>query len=468
MIFSNSRHRTILSRFGVLLLLIALAGSSVSVQAQIAVTPQTTRATDPDLARTRPTRFNASFGGGSGLIQTVSPDTLRPGHIAVGASEMNFDRDPGDIDLFEYSFQVAVGLSERTEFFLRIMPWQRANSAHLDPERFPVPPLDLFVDTYPTSAVRSGPYFMFVPSLPYKTYSPSNLTETGAFSQSTGDNVFGLKVNLKSQDRGDGLGLGVRGFIELPTETPRYNVPWPEFRYINGVSGEINYGGDLLLGRTWKKSEFLGNIGFKRTGTPDRGLRIQMVDSSQSAPDKFLVGGPVDVPLNLSNELRLGAGWTVPMFHYYKAYWWFLAEFNHTRYVGSQIPNERLVHPAEVTLGIQSNIPWYKAVSIGAAWQLLLNNGGKGKERTSSLRTPDGRGDINFSEILDNPQLSADVKAFLQSRGATFTEASSKVFSTNNAAFDAWRNVPVSPAIIQSEGHTNILAFITWRIGGRN
>src|SRR5262249_35838131 len=114
---------------------------------------------DPDLARTRPTRFNASFSGGSGLVQAVSPDVLPYGAGVVGASVMNFDRDPGDIDLFQYSFEGAVGLGKRTEAFMRAMPWDRANSAHQEPVRFPIPPLDLFVDTYPTSALRKGPYF---------------------------------------------------------------------------------------------------------------------------------------------------------------------------------------------------------------------------------------------------------------------------------------------------------------------
>jgi hypothetical protein len=443
--------------FPLCLLLAAVWSGSISLAAQ---------SPDPDLARTRPTRFNASFSGGSGLIQTVSPDTLRFGEAVLGISEMNFDRDPGDIDFFEYSFQGAIGFKKRTEIFIRVMPWMRANSAHQEPERFPVPPLDLFVDTYPTPATRSGPVFMFVPNLPYKTYSPTNATETGAFSGSTGDNLFGLKVNLKSEDRGDDFGIGVRGFIEIPTEKPRYNVPYPEFRRVNGVSGEINYGGEILFGRTWKSSELLANIGYKQTGNPERGLRIQRVDSSQTAPDRFLVGDPVNVPLDLSNEIRLSAGWTFPLFHYYKSYWWLVAEFNHTHYVGPHTPLERLVHPVDVAVGIQSNFPWYKAVSVGVTWQMLLNNGGKGKQRTTSLQTPDGRGDINFSELLDNPSLTADVKAFLEARGATFSEASNKVFSTNNPAFDSWRNIPVIPATIQSEGHTNVLAFLTWHIGG--
>lgn len=421
---------------------------------------------DPDLDITRPTRFNASVAGGSGLIQAVSPDTLSHGEFVVGVSVMNHDRDPGDVDIFAYSFQGAVGFGKRGEFFAKIMPWLRANSSNQDPERFPIPPLDLFVDTYPTWALRAQPYFLYVPTLPYKTYNPANLTETGAFSSSTGDNVFGFKFNFRSENRGNPLGMGVRGFIEIPTESPQYNAPYPAFRNVNGVSGEVNFGGDLLLSKKWKATEFLANVGYKHTGNPYRGIRLQAVDSSQNTPEGFLVGEPREVPLELSNEVRLSAGFAAPMFHYYKAYWWFIAEFNHTHYIGSSTPTERLVHPAEVSLGVQSNFPWYKAVSVGAAWQLLLNNAGKGKERTSSLKTPDGRGDINFGELMNTPELTAEVKDYLASRGATFSENSSKVFSTNNPAFDHWRNVPVTPAIIQSQGHTNILAFITWHFGG--
>jgi hypothetical protein len=420
-----------------------------------------------DSTLTRPTRFNITSIGGTGLVQAISPYTLPTGDAAIGPSVMNFDRDPGDIDLFEFGFQGAVGLPKRTEFFVRVLPWLRVNSANLDPLRFPVPPLDLFVDTYPTPADRSGPKFLFVPTVPYKTYNPVNLTETGAFSSSTGDSIFGAKVNLRSEDRGNAIGLGVRGFIEVPTETPLYNVPYPAFRNLAGVSGKVNYGGDLLFARTWRASELVANIGYKQTGNPDRGLRIQMVDSSQTDPGKFLVGDPVNMPLVLSNELRISTGWSVPIFHFYKSYWWLITEFNHTHYVGSHTPTERLVHPAEVSVGIQSNVPWYHAISMGAEWQLLLNDGGKGQYRSTAFQTPDGRGDINFGELMNNPQLTSDVESFLQSRGATFSEASSKVFSTNNPAFDAWRNITVAPGKIQSQGHSNILVFLTWRIGGK-
>jgi hypothetical protein len=192
-----------------------------------------------------------------------------------------------------------------------------------------------------------------------------------------------------------------------------------------------------------------------------------MVDSSQNSPATFLIGDPVDIPLSLSNELRISMGWSVPIFHYYKSYWWLVSEFNHTHYVGSHTPTERLVHPAEVAVGIQSNFPWYRAISLGATWQLLLNDGGKGQNRSTAFQTPDGRGDINFGELMNDPELTTAVETYLQSRGASFSEASSKVFSTNNPAFDAWRNITVAPGKIQSQGHTNILVFLTWRIGGK-
>jgi hypothetical protein len=421
-----------------------------------------------DSTLNRPTRFNITPIGGTGLVLAISPYTLAPGIGAFGASALNYDRDPGDIDLFEFGAQGAVGLSKRTEVFFRVMPWLRANSANLDPLRFPVPPLDLFVDTYPTPADRSGPKFLFVPTLPYKTYNLANLTETGAFSSGHGDSVFGAKINLLSEDRGNAVGLGVRGFIEVPTEKPLYNVPYPAFRNLAGVSGKINYGGDLLFARTWKAGEFVANIGYKQTGNPDRGLRIQMVDSSQTDPSKFLIGDPVNIPLDLSNELRISTGYSVPIFHWYKSYWWLITEFNHTHFVGSHTPTERLVHPSDVSAGIQSNFPWYRNVSVGVMWQLLLNNGGKGQDRSTAFKTADGRGDINFGELMGNPQLTADVESFLQSRGATFSEASSKVFASDNPAFDAWRNITVAPGKIQSQGHTNSLAFITWRIGGKH
>ena len=114
-------------------------------------------------------------------------------------------------------------------------------------------------------------------------------------------------------------------------------------------------------------------------------------------------------------------------------------------------------------LGIQANAPKFPRLSIGVAWQLLLNDGGNGTTRRSHLQSPDGRGDINFTEQVDW-QLAAEVGEAFTSQGVTFRERSSRVFATNNPAFDRWRNVPAGDTPVVAMGGGNILAFITWRI----
>ena len=132
----------------------------------------------------------ASQGGGTGLIQSVTPDTLEPGNFAVGALEMNNDRNPGDIDIMKFGFQFAIGVTRRIEVFVDYVPALRTNAVNLDPLAYPVPPLDLIIDTYPTAANRTEPYFLFAQEVPYKTYDVPTVRvippSWGAFSQASG------------------------------------------------------------------------------------------------------------------------------------------------------------------------------------------------------------------------------------------------------------------------------------------
>jgi hypothetical protein len=432
--------------------------------------PPPTERSQPAPAKSRdprplaPSAFNLSVVGGRGLIRTMSPYTLDPGKVGVSVSAMNFDRNPGDTDFFEYPFSLVLGLPGRMEVFLRASPVLRTNSVGLDPLGFPFPPLDLFVDTYPSPANRVGPMFLFAQEVPFKSYDfPTvviNPPGHGSFSQSSGDIALGGKVNLLSEDRGNRLGLGLRAYVEIPTEKPRYNtIPYHERA---GVSGETDMGLDLLAAKRFAITELLVNVGYQHVGDPDRGIRVQFVDSSR-ADAGFLVGQPQEIKLDLHDRLDLGVGASFPAFAIMQHQVWLLTEFNYTRYIGHGVPVERLVHPAELRLGLQVNFPWYKALALGMGFQLLLNDGGNGELRTTFLRTPEGKGDINFGENVD-PGISADVEAFLASRGATFTPSSSKVFSTNNPDFDTWRNIVTAPQPIISQGGGNILAFITWRI----
>lgn len=400
----------------------------------------------------------------------MSPYTLGSGELAAGAYVMNFDRNPGDVDFFEFMFQVALGLPGRFEAFVRASPTLRTNSVGQDPIGYPVPPLDLFVDTFPSSSERPQPHFLFAQEVPYKTYNVRevriNPPGNGAFSSRSGDMVVGLKRNVASEDLGDGFGLGLRFTIEIPIEKPAYNT-WAsedDWRRYTGVSGEMDYGMDLLFSQRFWKTELIGNMGYKRIGDPDRGVRVQFVDSSQTEPERFLVGDPVEVGLDLHDELDVTMGMAFPGFAVLGEQVWFMGEFSYKRYVGSGTTVERLVHPAEMRLGVQVNFPWYRAVSVGVAFQLLFNDAGNGDPRTSFFLTPDGRGDINFTELVD-PELSDEVQQYMTGRGASFSYNSSKVFATDNPEFDAWRNISAAPKLIVGQGGGNALAYITWRVG---
>jgi hypothetical protein len=88
---------------------------------------------------------------------------------------------------------------------------------------------------------------------------------------------------------------------------------------------------------------------------------------------------------------------------------------------------------------------------------------GNGEFRTSNLRTPDGRGDINFGQFVD-PALNSLVGEYFAQNGATLAANTSKVFATNNPAFDSWRNVPTAPRPVTAMGNNSAVGWITWRI----
>jgi len=264
----------------------------------------------------RPTRFGLSVGGGIGMIRTGSPYTLRKGELATGINVMNFDRYPGDVDVVEGMLQFALGVTDRIELFARVSPTLRTNSVGQDPVNWPIPPLDLFVDTYPNPAVRSEPYFMFAQEFPYKTYPywSTNIDPpgNGAFATSTGDNLFGLKFNLVSEDQGAWGGFGIRPYVELSTETPGYNNI-DTYADRAGSAGKTDLGIDFLFSKTKGAAEILLNLGYKHIGDPKRGLRVQLVNSGAVDPADFLVGDPIETILDLRDEVALDFGITFPL-----------------------------------------------------------------------------------------------------------------------------------------------------------
>ncbi len=406
-----------------------------------------------------------SFSGGTGLIRGVTPDTLEPGKWEVAGFEMNYDRNPGDIDIVKFGVQFAIGVTRRVEAFVDFTPVLRANAVNLDPVSYPVPPLDLLIDTYPTVANRSEPYFLFVQEVPYKTYDVSTVhvvpPSWGAFSQSSGDVVVGGKVSLLSERRGNPLGFGIHGYFAIPTEHPEGNTS--NWAHLAGVPGGVDLGIGFAFAKQLKETELVGNIGYRFVGAPAlRAMRVQYVDSSRAGTPGFLVGQPTTVPLKLRDELSLTGGTRVPIFRIGTAQTWAIGELTYTLHVGSGTRVERIVNVTEVRAGLQAEIPGYRNLMVGAAWQYPLTDMGNGDVRTTNFRAPDGRGDINFGQLVD-PALNSAVGAYFAQNGVTLASNSSKMFATNNPAFDSWRNVPTTPQPVTAAGNNAIVAFITWR-----
>ncbi len=406
-----------------------------------------------------------SFGGGTGLIRAVTPDTLEPGNFAISALEMNYDRNPGDVDVMKFGFQFAIGVTKRIEAFVDYVPVERTNAVNLDPLAYPVPPLDLIVDTYPTVATRAEPYFLFAPEVPYKTYDVSTVRVVppswGAFSSSSGDLTVGGKVNVLSERRGNPLGLGIHGYVVIPTEKPEGNTAnWAK---LNGVPGGVDVGVQLTVEKLVKKVQVVGNAGYRFVGAPALGgMRIQYVDSSRAGTPGFIVGQPTTVPLELHDQLSFTGGARAPIVKLATAQLWALGELSHVQFVGSGTAVERVINVTDFRLGIQGEFPGYHNLILGAAWQAPLSDMGNGDTRVTNFKTPDGRGDINFGQLVD-PALASAVGAFFAQNGVALGTNTSKVFATNNAAFDSWRNVKTAAQPVSAEGNNAIVAFITWR-----
>ncbi len=406
-----------------------------------------------------------SFGGGTGLIRAVTPDTLEPGNFAVSMLEMNYDRNPGDVDVMKFGVQFAVGVTKRIEAFVDYVPVMRTNAVNLDPLAYPVPPLDLIVDTYPTAANRTEPYFLFVPEVPYKTYDVPTVRiippSWGAFSSSSGDLTIGGKVSLLSERRGNPLGLGVQGYVVIPTEKPEGNTA--NWANLNGVPGGIDGGVQLAVEKVIKRIQVVGNVGYRSVGSPEAGgMRIQYVDSSRAGTPGFIVGQSTIVPLELHDQLSFTGGARAPIVRLGTAQLWALGELSHVQFVGSATQVERVINVTDFRLGIQGEFPGYHNLILGAAWQAPLSDLGDGDTRVTHFKTPDGRGDINFGQFVD-PALASAVGAYFAQNGVTLDANTSKVFATNNAAFDGWRNVNTGAQPVVATGNNAILAFITWR-----
>ena len=266
--------------------------------------------------------FSTTVQGGTGLITIFSADTLRQGEFVFSLGQHNYDRDPGDYDIQVNPVSLTIGLLDRLELFALANVSQ---SVDFDGKRVPAP--------VTPSVVPYQWHLRYLPDHPFQ--------DGRSFTNGMGDYMTGLKLNLLSEQRGNPLGLALRGFVKFPSVRKR------KFLVRGRGTGEINGGFDLILSKNIGIVGIHYNAGVTFVGDP----------GSMS----------VDV-LDLRDKLRLGFGLNAPVASRVQA----VMEINNITYIGDGTPISGPVNPVDVFGGLRFFLnDWF---SISGGYRHFINS----------------------------------------------------------------------------------------------
>lgn len=276
-------------------------------------------------------RKSASLGGTTGLFKTWDAETLRKGEINLSFGYDHFNRDPGQLSIANVPAALAIGITDRLEFF-ESMDVQRHIKAG-------------YISTY---RVKPG-------QLPMRS-----TTRTGVISfsqvapfidvpEATGrsDTHIGLKYNLLSERLGNSFSMALAGFGTFPGQ-----------RSVTGLNRGLSNGA------------FSGGYAFLFSKTAGEVGRLHLNIGTNFVTDPYI--GDVKLA-NLQHEFIFKGGGEFPA--YGKAR--FIAELSGIKYYGPG--DTRLAYGAginprsaiDVILGIRAYpTEW---MSVGAGYQASFN-----------------------------------------------------------------------------------------------
>ena len=346
--------------------------------------------------------------GGTGLFNTFSTRTLCKGEFNFALFWNNYDRDPGDIDINQVPFNITLGLTNRWELWVNWVTWQNTtsrqpfllsgyqyNATRLfgEPSVLLGPAIggnDAAAAFYPGGGAIFGgilpalgrfgtpigfPTSVFSPGGPgalqvrglgplIQTDLPSFYPELPFFgevdflgfdalgrpffgpresSNGSGDITIGTKVNLIDANK-HWFSMALAGYLKIPISRDDHA------RARGRTSGEYEYGPMLIFGQEsgGKKFRLYENIGYIHTGDIEKD-GVKALD----LPDKLLLNAGMGIALGSHAE--------------------FVAEFNHTHFVGNDTPSLIENNPSDLNLGLRF---FFKngAISFGGAYRRFLNN----------------------------------------------------------------------------------------------
>jgi outer membrane protein OmpA-like peptidoglycan-associated protein len=268
----------------------------------------------------------ASFEGTSGLFKVWDAETLRQGETNWTFGYDQLHRDPGQLMIGRAPVGTAVGILDRFEFFgsMDVQRHIKADSTltyRQLPGQLPAPARTLYNVQYFSQAAP----FMDVP------------VATGR-----SDVRLGLKFNILSERRGNGISIGVAGFGTLPGQRTTAGLN-------RGLStGAYQAGFAFLLSKTAAKL-----------------VRFHLNLGSNFYTDPEVAGVSL---ANLQDEFIYRGGVEVPAFRIVRA----IVELNGIKYFGDGTAGINPSSPVDVILGLR--VFPREWIALGGGYQMTLNN----------------------------------------------------------------------------------------------
>ncbi len=374
-----------------------------------------------------------TVAGGTGLFNTFSTRTLCKGEFNFAVFWNNIDRDPGDLDINQVPFNFTVGLTNRWEFWVNWITYQRVHSES-----------PFLLSGYQLSAVRQfgDPFTILGPAVGGgggAAFFPGTGAFGGGILPALGH--FGTPTNfpnsLQSPVRPNGppaVGLGPAIFTDRPSyfnELPFFGEvnffgfdsqgrPVFGFKDTSGGVGDVSVGTKLNLvdaNKHWFSMALGGYIKIPvATGQADRAEGrssgeyeggVVLILGQESGGHRFRVyenvgyihTGDIDQGgkkvLDLRDKLILNAGLSIALNRHTE----FISEVAGTVFVSSGTPNLNPVNPVDLNVGLRF---FFRdgAISFGGAYRHFLTNANK---RDYSVARFVGLGPFFRTPLFDFP-----------------------------------------------------------------
>lgn len=293
----------------------------------------------------------ASTGGGLGLFTVDTGETLPKAGMSFSAGVNKYGTMPGSATILNTGFNVGVGLTDWLSAYVQFDPDRHVHVGEPD---------ELSLNTPITGAYQqygNSPFRSVLPIPGARPGYPENAPFISGNGGGVGDVVIGLKIGLKSEDRGAPFTFAIDNQFFIPTVTGISDLLNDETQ-----SGQFDYQVGYNISKRLFNNNFQITQGF--------GYRFTR-DASFNGFNVF-TNNPETVRLGRADQVHLDAGYVI----FPNKRLQFMNEYTGTVYVGSSTPDMTFGarDPVDGVWGIRLYATHWLAVDAGYRYMLNLGN----------------------------------------------------------------------------------------------